>query len=149
MEVIDLISTSSSRSLEIIDIIKRKEINKKRFVHILISTIIEAAIREYAFKNDEEKKLVSVDLKNDFDFYGNETLMIFAVQKLLKNSFKTKANKIHIWLDGHNRCLYFMDNRAAQRLINLSFLKKTMKTFGGNVSYELSEERGVQFCFKF
>lgn len=172
MEFLDLIAVSSSRGLGIIDMIlanvREEEIDKSKFVYILMSTIIEAVMREYAFESDEQRALVSVDLKDDFDFFGDETLMIFVVFNLLRNSLYYKA-KINIWLDGDNRCLYFKDKGVgipADKLefifddfftsdkkggtgLGLPFCKRVMKAFGGDISVESKEGEGAQFCLQF
>jgi two-component system, CAI-1 autoinducer sensor kinase/phosphatase CqsS len=172
MEFLDLISVSSSRGLSIIDMtlqnIRGEEIDKSKFIHISMGTIIEAVMREYAFESAEQKKLVNVDLSDYFDFIGDETLMIFVVFNLLKNSLYYKAN-IKIWLDGDKRCLYFKDNGvgiAEDKIdsifddfmtsgkkggtgLGLPFCKRVMKAFGGDISCKSVEGEGVEFCLQF
>ncbi|MFT7098194.1 MAG: signal transduction histidine kinase [Rickettsiales bacterium] len=172
MEFLDLISVSSSRGLSIIDMtlqnIRGEEIDKSKFRHISMGTIIEAACCEYAFESAEQKKLVNIDLTDHFDFKGDETLMIFVVFNLLKNSLYYKAN-IKIWLDGDNRCLYFKDDGIgipADKLefifddfftsdkkggtgLGLPFRKRVMRDFGGDISCTSTLGQGVEFCLKF
>jgi two-component system CAI-1 autoinducer sensor kinase/phosphatase CqsS len=135
VEYLDLISTSATRGLSMIDMIlqniKDGEIDKTKFIDLSIAGVIESAIKEYAFENGEQKKLVNVTLKGDFannlkndsvggleggfnsagdfTFRGDKTLMIFVLFNLLKNSLYYQA-KIDIWLDSDKKCLYFKDN---------------------------------------
>jgi signal transduction histidine kinase len=172
MELLDLISICSSRGLMISEMIlqniRDEEIDKSKFMHISMGTIIEGAMREYAFESYEQKKFVNIDLGDDFDFFGDETLMIFVVFNLLKNSLYYKA-KINIWLDGDNRCLYFKDdaigipadklefifddsftsNKKGGTGLGLPFCKRVMLSFGGDISCKSAEGEGTEFCLKF
>jgi signal transduction histidine kinase len=172
MELLDLISISSSRGLMISEMILRNigngEIDKTKFMHISMGTIIEGAMKEYAFENDEQRRLVNVDLSDDFDYFGDETLMVYVIFNLLKNSLYYKAN-INIWLDGNNRCLYFKDNGVgipADKIdsifdsfftsdkkggtgLGLPFCKRVMKDFGGDISVKSVEGEGAEFCLQF
>jgi two-component system, CAI-1 autoinducer sensor kinase/phosphatase CqsS len=172
IEFIDLISISSNRGLSIIDMIlqniRDEEIDKSKFINLSIASVIDSAIKEYAFESNKEKALVSVDLENDFIFKGDETLMIFVLFNLLKNSLYYKA-KINIWLDGDKKCLYFKDNGVgipADKLesifdsfftsnkkggtgLGLPFCKRVMKAFGGDISCKSKEGEFTEFVLKF
>ena len=110
IECLDLILVSSSRGLSIIDMIlqniRDEKIDTSNFVDLSVVGVVNLAIKEYAFGSDFERELVSVNLGNDFTFRGDETLMIFVLFNLLKNSLYYKA-KINIWLDSDKKCLYF------------------------------------------
>ena len=171
-EFIDLIATSSNRGLVIINMIlqniRDEEIDKSAFTNLSIASIIESAIKEFAFESEEQKELINVDLENDFIFKGEETLMIFVLFNLLKNSLYYKA-KINIWLDANNKCLYFKDNGVgipADKLesifesfftsgkkdgtgLGLPFCKRVMTAFYGDISCKSKEDEGVEFCLKF
>jgi two-component system CAI-1 autoinducer sensor kinase/phosphatase CqsS len=172
MEYLDLISTSSARGLMISDMIlaniREDKIDKDKFINLSIADIVKSAIREFAFESDEEKQLVNVNLENDFIFKGDETMAIFVLINLLKNSIYYKA-KIDIWLDGDKRCLYFKDDGVgilSDKLdsifddfftsdkkggtgLGLPFCKRVMKAFGGDITCESVEGEGVEFCLKF
>jgi two-component system CAI-1 autoinducer sensor kinase/phosphatase CqsS len=172
MELLDLISISSSRGLMISEMILRnirnEEIDKSQFINIKMNAILEAAMREYAFESKEQKKLVNIDLTDDFDFFGDETLMIFVVFNLLKNSLYYRA-QINIWLDGDKRCLYFKDDGIGMTKdklefifddfftsdkkggtgLGLPFCRRVMQAFGGDISCKSVEGEGTEFCLKF
>lgn len=172
VEYLDLISVSSSRGLSIIDIIlqniRDEEIDITNFIDLSITNIVKSAIKEYAFEGNKERNLVNIDLENDFIFKGDETLMIFVLFNLLKNSLYYKA-KINIWLDNDKKCLYFKDdgvgipadklesvfdsfftsNKKGGTGLGLPFCKRAMSAFGGDISCKSKEGEGVEFCLKF
>ena len=172
MEFLDLISTSSTRGLMISEMIlaniREEKIDKSKFTDLSIAKIVKSAIREFAFESKKEEGLVNVDLENDFIFKGDETLMIFVLFNLLKNSLYYKA-KINIWLDADKKCLYFKDNgvgiskdkllyifdnfftsnKKSGTGLGLPFCKRVMQAFGGYISCKSVEGEGVLFCLKF
>lgn len=171
-EFLELISVSSSRGLSMIDIIlqniRDEEIDKTTFTSLSIAGVVKSAIKEFAFESEEQKELVNVDLENDFIFKGDETLMIFVLFNLLKNSLYYKA-KINIWLDANKKCLYFKDNgvgipkdklesifdsfftsnKKGGTGLGLPFCKRVMQAFGGDIACTSIEGQGVEFCLKF
>ena len=112
--------------------------------------------------------MVNVDLEGDFIFKGDETLMIFVLFNLLKNSLYYKA-KINIWLDADKKFLYFKDdgvgipadklelifddfftsNKKGGTGLGLPFCKRVMKAFDGDISCKSKVSEGVEFCLKF
>jgi len=180
MEYLDLISISSSRGLMIAEMIlsniREQEIDKSQFTNLLMSNIIKSALKEYAFGSREERNLVNINLENDFSFKGEETLMIFVLFNLLKNSLYYKA-KIDIWLEkgglienGINyNLLHFKDcgvgideNKLAQIFdsfftsdkkqgtgLGLPFCKKVMNAFGGDISVKSEAGKYTQFILRF
>lgn len=172
MEFLDLISTSSTRGLMISEMIlaniREEKIDTNKFTDLSIAKIVKSAIREFAFESKKEKGLVSVDLEDDFIFRGDETLMIFVLFNLLKNSLYYKA-KINIWLDADKKFLYFKDdgvgipadklelifddfftsNKKGGTGLGLPFCKKVMLSFGGDISCKSKEFEGTEFCLKF
>jgi two-component system CAI-1 autoinducer sensor kinase/phosphatase CqsS len=148
--------------------IRDEEIDKTAFINLSIARVTQSAIKEFAFESEEQKELVNVDLENDFNFKGDETLMIFVLFNLLKNSLYYKA-KINIWLDTDKKCLYFKDNGVgipADKLesifdnfftsnkkggtgLGLPFCKRVMQAFGGDITCNSLKGKGVEFCLKF
>lgn len=173
-DFLGLISVSANRGLSIIDIIltniNEGEIKKDNFVKTSMSDTVEHAFFEYAFESEEQKELVNLNLKDDFEFFGDETLMIFVLFNLLKNSLYYKA-KIDIWLksDDDFNYLYFKDDGvgiAADKLehifddfftsdkkggtgLGLPFCKRVMQAFNGDIACKSVEGEGVEFCLKF
>jgi len=172
MEFLDLISASSTRGLMISEMIlaniREEKIDTNKFTDLSIAKIVKSAIREFAFESKKERDLVNVDLENDFIFKGEETLMIFVLFNLLKNSLYYKA-KINIWLDADKKYLYFKDNGvgiSADKLklifddffssnkkggtgLGLPFCKRVMLSFSGDISCKSNLNEGIEFCLKF
>ena len=171
-EFFDLIKTTANRSLQVNEMIlqnvKEGEIDKSNFVNLSIATIVQLAIKEFVFEDEEQKELVDVDLENDFMFLGDQTLMIFVLFNLLKNSLFYNA-KIEIWLNSKNKTLYFKDdgvgisadklpyifdsfftsNKKGGTGLGLPFCKRVMQAFGGDIACTSIEGQGVEFCLKF
>ena len=172
MGFLDLISTSSARGLMVSKMIlaniREEKIDESKFIDLSIAKIVKSTIREFAFESEKEKEFVNVDLENDFVFKGDETMAIFVLINLLKNSLYYKA-KINIWLDADKKCLYFKDDGAgipADKLefifddfftsdkkdgtgLGLPFCKRVMQAFGGNISCQSIVGEGVEFCLWF
>jgi two-component system, CAI-1 autoinducer sensor kinase/phosphatase CqsS len=171
-EFLDLISISSVRGLSIIDMIlaniRDEKIDTTNFVDLSIASIVNGAIKEYAFESSKEKALVNINLEGDFKFRGDETMAIFVLINLLKNSLYYKA-KINIWLDADKKCLYFKDdgvgipadklgsifdsfftsNKKGGTGLGLPFCKRVMLAFGGDISCKSVAGEGVEFCLRF
>jgi two-component system CAI-1 autoinducer sensor kinase/phosphatase CqsS len=172
MEFLDLISTSSTRGLMISEMIlaniREEKIDTSKFTDLSIAKIVKSAIREFAFESKKEEGLINVNLEDDFIFKGDETLMIFVLFNLLKNSLYYKA-KINIWLDADKKFLYFKDdgvgipadklelifddfftsNKKGGTGLGLPFCKRVMNAFGGDISCKSVEGEGVEFCLNF
>jgi signal transduction histidine kinase len=172
MEFLDLIDISSSRGLVISDIILQNiqdgEIDKSKFVKLSMAAVLDQAVAGYAFSSAGEIDLVNVKLAGDFDFFGDENLMIFVVFNLLKNALYCRA-KINIWMDCQTRTLHFKDDGigiAADQLefifddfftsnkkggtgLGLPFCKRVMNSFGGDISCKSAVGKGAEFCLRF
>ena len=72
-----------------------------------ISTCIQAAINRYAFVSDEQRKLVHLDLKQDFTYQGDDLMVTHVFFNLLKNAIQviTEQHKgeIFISLDSNEK----------------------------------------------
>jgi len=172
LEFLDLISISANRGLGIVDVIlaniRNEKIDTSKFMHISMSTVLEAVMHEYAFESDKQRNLVNVDLEDDFVFKGDETLMIFVVFNLLKNALYYQA-RINIWMDSKTKTLHFKDdgvgiatdklefifddfftsNKKSGTGLGLSFCKRVMQAFGGDISVKSVVGEGTEFCLWF
>ncbi|MDB2550817.1 hypothetical protein N9X24_03025 [Rickettsiales bacterium] len=74
IEYLDLISISSSRGLFIIDIILQNirdgEIDTSKFTNLSMSSVVETAINDFTFEDKDQRKLVNIDLSDNFQFFG-------------------------------------------------------------------------------
>ena len=175
IEYIDLIYDSSSQGLAMIDMILNNirdgNIDKSNFIDLSISDTVKKAIRQYAFKNEDEKDLINLNLESDFIFKGDENMMIFVIFNLLKNSLYYKAKieiRTEVKSDG-NYLLYFKDygpgiEKDKLELIfesfftsgkkdgtglGLPFCKRIITAFDGEIICKSEVDKGTEFEMKF
>ena len=169
---LDLIANCSNRGIlisqMILNNINDDQINKKNFTQLSISNIIQKSLGEFAFDSQKQRDLVNIDLRDNFYFKGNETLMIFVLFNLLKNALYKKA-EVSIWLNSKKRTLYFKDNgreipendlnlifddfftvsKKGGTGLGLPFCRRVMRSFGGDISCKSSKLDGVEFSLVF
>ncbi|MDB2550638.1 HAMP domain-containing histidine kinase [Rickettsiales bacterium] len=171
-EFFDLIQITASRGLQINEIILKNisdgKIDDSNFVNLSIAKIVKIAINDFTFEDNDQRKLVNIDLENDFNFKGDETLMIYVLYNLLKNALHYKV-KINIWLDSQNRQLHFKDEgigidkdklesifdsfitggKSGGTGLGLPFCKRAMNAFGGDIICQSEIGDGAEFILKF
>ena len=90
IEYVDLIADSSTQGLAMIDIIMANirdgEVDKSNFTDLSISGVVKKALKQFTYRNEEEKELVNFNLEQNFIFRGDENMMIFVIYNLLKNA---------------------------------------------------------------
>ncbi|MDA9818159.1 HAMP domain-containing histidine kinase [Flavobacteriaceae bacterium] len=174
IEYIDLMHDSSSQGLAMIDIILNNirdgNIDKSNFVDLSISDAVKKAIRQYAYKNGDEKDLVSLGLKSDFIFKGDENMMIFVIFNLLKNALYYKSKiEIRTAIKPDGNYLYFKDygpgiekdklalifesfftsGKKDGTGLGLPFCKRIMTAFEGNIICRSEIGKWTEFEMKF
>ncbi len=174
IEYIDLIYDSSSQGLAMIDMILNNirdgNIDKSNFIDLSISDTVKKAIRQYSYKNEDEKDLISFDLEQDFIFKGDENMMIFVIYNLLKNALHYQV-KIEIGTEAKSdgNYLYFKDygpGIESDKLelifesfftsgkkdgtgLGLPFCRRIMTAFDGEIICKSEMEKGTEFEIKF
>ena len=173
-EYIDLVADSSIQGLAMIDMIlaniREGKIDKNNFIDLSISDVVKKAIKQYCYKNEDEKVLVNLDLDSDFIFKGDENMMIFVIFNLLKNSLYYKAKiEIRTEVKSDGNYLYFKDygpgiEKDKLELIfenfftsgkkdgtglGLPFCKRIMTAFNGDIICKSEVEKGTEFEIKF
>ncbi len=174
IEYIDLMHDSSSQGLAMIDMILNNirdgNIDKSNFVDLSISDAVKKAIRQYAYKNGDEKDLVSLGLKSDFIFKGDENMMIFVIFNLLKNALYYKSKiEIRTAIKPDGNYLYFKDygpgiekdklalifesfftsGKKDGTGLGLPFCKRIMTAFEGNIICRSEIGKWTEFEIKF
>ncbi|MDA7704963.1 HAMP domain-containing histidine kinase [Rickettsiales bacterium] len=171
-EFFNLISTTANRGMQINDIILKNisdgKIDDSNFTLLSIATIVKFAINEFAFEDKDQKNLINLDLSDNFEFFGSETLMIYVLFNLLKNALHYKV-KINIWLDSKNKQLHFKDEgqgidsdklesifdsfttsgKSSGTGLGLPFCKRVMQAFGGDIICQSESGEGAEFILKF
>lgn len=138
-----------------------------------IEQCVQVALDRYPF-NENERKLVNYDIKHNFQFNGNEELMIHVFFNLLKNAlyYLKEANKgeISIWTEVSHKynILHFKDtgkgidekvlphifDRFFSRTyhgtgIGLAFCKLVMQSFGGDIRCHSVVDEYADFIMTF
>jgi CheY-like chemotaxis protein len=159
---IDQSGTIITRGNKIIDSILANmrgegiEINK--FTRISAVKEIKNAINDFGYKNIEDKKLIETNLSQDFEFFGDRDLFIYIIFNLIKNSlyYKDKEGfKIKIRTEqgfSQNTVIikdygpgipeeklptlfksFMTSGKEGGTGLGLSFCKRTMTSFEGNI----------------
>ena len=174
IEYIDLMADSSSQGLAMIDMImaniREGKIDKSNFVDLSISDVVKKAIRQFAYKNEEEKDLISFDLEQNFIFRGDENMMIFVIYNLLKNALHYQVKiEIRTEVKSDGNYLYFKDygpGIEADKLelifesfftsgkkdgtgLGLPFCRRIMRAFDGEIVCKSEVDKGAEFEMKF
>ena len=114
IEYIDLVADSSSQGLAMIDMIianiREGKIDTSNFTDISISDMVKKALKQFTYRNEEEKDLINFDLEQNFIFRGDENMMIFVIYNLLKNALHYKVKiEIRSEIKSDGNYLYFKD----------------------------------------
>ena len=144
----------------ILDEVREKPIDKSSFVHASAAVITQKAIDEYGFESSDEKGKIVFDKKQDFVFRVGETMYVFVLFNLIMNALYflkpyPKA-KIYITLEKgaqFNRVkvrdtgpgippenldklfsAYFTSGRKGGTGLGLSYCKRVMQAFGGDIT---------------
>ncbi|OZY86774.1 hypothetical protein CBP51_07120 [Cellvibrio mixtus] len=137
-------------------------LNEKDFKHFSMKECVELAVSRVPYKNDAEK-IVSVDVKSDFVVLASNEFLTFVLINLIKNSLDALRGKergsikITIIADAEGNRLEFLDNgigidekilphifdrffttkdRGNNSGVGLTFCRKVMESFGGNITCE-------------
>lgn len=177
--VIERIKDETEYSNTIIDMLLinagKKVLDDSQYKFCSVKVCIEKSLQRYPYGSRHDRDLTYWHHpKSDFHFWGSETLMVHVLFNLLKNSlyFVEKAGKgdIHIWIShgkDHN-ILHFKDTGAGiprhvlphifEKFysstdegtgIGLSFCKRVIKSFGGNILCYSVENEYTEFQVTF
>jgi signal transduction histidine kinase len=151
------------------------KINTTTFKTLSIAQVVNTAIQEYVFVDEKSEKAIQLDLEQDFEFKGEETLLIYVLFNLLKSSlyfiYLQPDIKIQIRLgkeDGVNT-LFFKDTGVGipqDKLITifdnfitadkkkgaglgLGFCKRVMTAFGGGITCKSEVYKWTEFSLTF
>lgn len=138
-----------------------------------IAECVQKAIQEYPF-NEDHFKLLHINVEQDFQFKGNQHLMIHILFNLFKNAlyYIAVANKGEIFiqttLTEQNNLLYFKDTGTGIPLehiphifdkfysntkhgtgLGLAFCKMVMEGFKGNIFCTSIKEQYTEFILIF
>ncbi|MDE1315740.1 ATP-binding protein [Vibrio aestuarianus] len=77
--------------------------------------MVEEALHSFSYKKAEDKQSVTLEVIDDFEFFGSSTLLKYTLYNLLKNAFYYQSGdsfSIHITLknQGDQHTILFKDN---------------------------------------
>ncbi|MFA0441403.1 hybrid sensor histidine kinase/response regulator [Vibrio sp. 10N.286.49.C2] len=163
-ETIDLLLTS----------IDKNRVSTSTFCKHRARFVIENAVKSYAYKNESERRAVNLELDEDFEYLGSDTLLKYVVYNLLKNAFRHRgAERFTISIrskktgDGYSLLVkdtglgiepdliknifedFYTTGKNGTFGLGLSFCKKVMMSFGGQIKCRSVEGKWTEFELKF
>ncbi len=159
----------------ILDEVREKPIDKSRFVYASAAVITQKAIDEYGFESREEREKIVFDRDEDFMFKVGETMYVFVLFNLIMNALyflkpypKAKIyislergaqfNKVKVKDTGPGIPpenldklfdAYFTSGRKGGTGLGLSYCKRVMRAFGGDINCESAEGEYTKFTLTF
>jgi two-component system CAI-1 autoinducer sensor kinase/phosphatase CqsS len=174
IEYIDLVADSSSQGLAMIDMImaniREGKIDTSNFTDLSIYDTVKKSLKQFTYRNEEEKDLISFDLGQNFIFKGDENMMIFVIFNLLKNSLYYKSKiEIRTEIKSDGNYLYFKDygpgiekdklelifesfftsGKKEGTGLGLPFCKRIMTAFNGDIICKSELGEGTEFEIMF
>ena len=158
----ELAQQSIERSLQIIDItlsqVRNQKLDAHSFKYMFIQNVVTKALAEYVFLPVERAGVYS-NLRQNFEFKGDETLLIYVLFNLFKNSlyygqgradFKISLSSV---INERQNVLVFRDNgpgvsnelqehifeefvsinKEQGTGLGLAYCKRVMRAFGGDI----------------
>ncbi|WP_234976351.1 ATP-binding response regulator [Vibrio quintilis] len=136
-ETIDLILTS----------IDQHRVSTSTFRQHSVLTVIQKTLSSFSYHCDEDRHSIYLEQDFNFDFFGSDTLLKYALYNLLKNSFYYRKDNnfhIHIKIIKQNKWnqIIFEDNGAGIASEHVEHIFKDFYTYGKNGGFGL----GLPFC---
>ncbi|MEC9486206.1 MAG: hybrid sensor histidine kinase/response regulator [Prosthecochloris sp.] len=159
----------------ILDEVREKPVDTSNFIHSSAAIATRKAIDEYGFESSAEREKIVFDDRQDFMFRVNETMYLFVLFNLIKNALyfleSCPGKKIFITLesgDEQNRVIvkdtgpgiaseyldrlfdpYFTAGRKGGTGLGLSYCKRVMRAFGGDITCDSVEGEYTEFTLTF
>ncbi|NTU98156.1 MAG: hybrid sensor histidine kinase/response regulator, partial [Chlorobiaceae bacterium] len=173
-DVIDEASDIVRRGNKIIDSIltamQGGEVDIKSFRRRSAGETIHSAIDTFAYSAPEEKKLIRIEIREDFEFFGDKDLLIYVLFNLIKNAlyYKNKPSfSIAITTESHpsgnfirvrdtgpgvpvgKRELifesFYTHGKTGGNGLGLSFCRRVINSFGGHIVCHSKEQEWTEF----
>ncbi|WP_215407784.1 ATP-binding response regulator [Vibrio gigantis] len=163
-ETIDLLLTS----------IDENRVSRSTFKKHSAQAVIEDAIGSFNYKRSADKSAISLDVQNNFEFLGSDTLLKYVMYNLFKNAFHHRSPEdfhIHVTMcsDEVTNQIMVTDNGSGisndiiRRIfqdfyttgqsgnygLGLPFCKKVMRSFGGEIKCQSEVDQWTQFTMTF
>lgn len=159
-ETIDLLLTS----------IDENRVSRSTFRKHSVKDVIETAIESFSYKSAKDKAAISLDIDSEFEFFGSDNLLKYAMYNLFKNAFSHSGiNDFHIHVtllveDNKNKIIvkdtgagiprediesifkdFYTTGKSGHYGLGLPFCKKVMRSFGGDIQCQSNLGHWTQF----
>ena len=153
------------------DEISANPVSRSGYRHLSAFSVVNKAVEEFSFPSANEKARVSVWLNMDFVFNGNETRFIFTLFNLLKNAiyYFDEYPEARVTITVDRQTVTFEDtgpgmkpevlsrvfeaflsvDKPGSTGLGLSFCKRTMLAFGGDIVCESVPKQFTRFVMNF
>lgn len=153
------------------DEISANPVSRSGYRHLSAFSVVNKAVEEFSFPSANEKARVSLWLNMDFVFNGNETRFIFTLFNLLKNSiyYFDEYPEARVTITVDRQTVTFEDTGPGMKPevlsrvfeafhsvdkpggtgLGLSFCKRTMLAFGGDIVCESVPSQFTRFVMNF
>ena len=159
----------------ILDEVKEKPVSKSSFSYAPALLMTSKAIDEYGFESSAEREKITVDCRSDFMFRINETMYIFVLFNLIKNALYflesrpdariyitlekgETVNKVKVKDTGPGISPenldklfnpYFTSTKKGGTGLGLSYCKRVMLAFDGDIACHSVEGEYTEFVLSF
>jgi len=136
-EAIDLLLTS----------IDENRVSQSTFKLHSAEEVVRESLATYSYRGANAKKYITLNVGKDFEYFGSDTLLKYALYNLLKNALYYRNDdgfKISITINADDKAnyLYFEDNGVGIEPEKLNYIFEDFYTSGKASSYGL----GLPFC---
>ena len=159
----------------ILDEVREKPIDKSSFIYASAAVVTQKAIDEYGFESRKEQEKIIFDRNEDFMFRVGETMYVFVLFNLIMNALyflkPYPEARIFITLEKGERFnrvrvkdtgpgippenldklfnAYFTSGKKGGTGLGLSYCKRIMQAFDGDISCDSVEGEFTQFTLTF
>ncbi|WP_407333015.1 response regulator [Enterovibrio sp. 27052020O] len=159
----------------ILDELRGEGISTELFEPYSAAELTKQAISDFSFYSDKHKNRISINTQDDFLFHGSDTLYSFVLFNLLKNAihyfdafpnsrvnihFKkvNGNNEVHVIDTGpgisaehqaHIFDEFYTQGKEQGNGLGLSYCKRVMKSFGGDISCRSLPGKFTEFILSF
>lgn len=163
------------RGLQVIamtlDEVNAKVVDTDRFTLIRAEDAIRKALAEYAYEAERERDIVSLSIIKDFAFRGDETLFVFVLFNLLKNSLYYRSlcpdMRLAVVVDEPRVLVtdtgpgipaatmphlfepFHTSDKVGGTGLGLAYCKRVMAAFDGDITCDSVEGEGTRFTLRF
>lgn len=163
-EAIDLLLTS----------IDQNRVSRSTFVRHSAAEVVEDTLESFSYPGVHSKNLVSLHIEHDFDYFGSDVLLKYALYNLLKNAFYYQNSEdfsITVTLAVHHDVNtitvrdtgvgiepkklqhifkdFYTSGKSSSHGLGLPFCKRVMHSFGGSISCQSEYGEWTEFTLFF